>query len=131
MGWRPGHEEGDPKGAQVQYTEGSQAPTILLLVAIQRPTRRKPASESLFNNFKTAIKRADNMFTKTNEAIKASKSAQRQSGDGIRLQLFAWMKILFSVQQPAYHGGKLIGKDCMKMTANAYKMFTHFASRWL
>ena len=35
------------KGACVQYTEGAQALAILLLVAIRRPTLRKPASESL------------------------------------------------------------------------------------
>ena len=63
-----------------------------------------------FNNFKTAIKRADSMLTKTNEAIKASKSARQEYGDIIESQLFAWIKILFRVHQPAYHGGKLIGK---------------------
>ena len=78
--------------------------------------------ERTFNNFKTAIKRANNMLTKTNEAIKASKGARRQSGDGIESQLFGWMKILFCIQQPAYHGGKLIGKNCMKMMANAHEM---------
>ena len=50
--------------------------------------------ERTFNNFKTTIKRADNMLTKTNEAITASKGARRQSGDGIESQLFGWMKIL-------------------------------------
>ena len=37
------------------------------------------------------------------------------------------MKLLFCIQLPAYHGGKLIGKDCVKMMANAYAMFTHFS----
>ena len=83
--------------------------------------------ERIFNNFKTAIKRADNMLTKTNEAIKASKGARRQSGDGIESQLFGWMKVLFRIHQPAYHGGKLIGKDCMKIMAHAHEMFTRFA----
>ena len=83
--------------------------------------------ERTFNHFSTALRRAGNMLTKTNEAIKASKSTRRQSGDGIESQLFGWMKILFRVQQPAYHGGKLIGKDCMKMMTNAHAMFTHFA----
>ena len=39
--------------------------------------------ERIFNNFKTSIKRSENMLTKTNEAIKASKGVRRQSGDGI------------------------------------------------
>ena len=67
------------------------------------------------------------MLTKTNDAIKASKATRRRAGDGIELQLFDWMKLLFRVQQPAYHGGKLIG-NCIKMTTNAYQMFTRFAT---
>ena len=68
------------------------------------------------------------MLTKTNDAIKASKGARRRAGDGIESQPFDWMKLLFRVQQPAYHGGKLIGKDCIKMMTHAHDMFTHFAS---
>jgi hypothetical protein len=41
--------------------------------------------------------------------------------------MYDWMKLLFCIQLPAYHGGKLIGKDCVKMMANTYTMFTNFS----
>ena len=68
------------------------------------------------------------MLTKTKVAINAFKAARKRSGDGIESQTFGWMKVLFRVQQPAYHGGKLIGGDYKLMMAHAHQMFTHFAT---
>ena len=41
--------------------------------------------------------------------------------------MYDWIKLLFHIQLPAYHGGKLIGKDWVKMMADAHDMFTHFS----
>ena len=77
-------------------------------------------NEKVFTNFSQAIKRTNNMLTKTRVAINASKAARKRSGNGIESQIFRWMKYLFRVQQPAYHGGKLIGGDCKLMMAHAH-----------
>ena len=41
--------------------------------------------------------------------------------------MYNWIKLLFCIQLLAYHGGKLTGKDCVNMMANACGMFTHFS----
>ncbi len=82
--------------------------------------------DKAFKKFSGSISRAKAMLKKVKEAILTFKSARSKSGDGIETQLFAWMKLMFRIQQPAYHGGKLIGKDCVQMMGNAYEMFDHF-----
>ena len=67
------------------------------------------------------------MLKKVKASIKILKSNRKKSGDGIESQIYGWMKLLFRIQQPAYHGGKLIGKDSVKIMLNGYAMFTHFS----
>jgi len=43
------------------------------------------------------------------------KSGRKKSGDGIETAMFTFLKSAYRIQLPAYHGGKLIGKDCAKM----------------
>ena len=66
------------------------------------------------------------MLKKVRENILTLKASRRKSGDGIETQMYDWMKLMFRIQQPAYHGGKLIGKDSVKMMGNAYEMFGQF-----
>ena len=82
------------------------------LVEVETLIARK---DKVFLAFSDAVTHANKMLTKTWEAITVFKSTRRRLGDGIETKLFDWMKLLFKVQQPAYHGGKVIGKDCTKM----------------
>ena len=67
------------------------------------------------------------MLEKVRDAIFTFKEGRRRSGDGIETQIYDWIKLLFRIQLPAYHGGELIGKDCVNMMADAHDMFTHFS----
>ena len=83
--------------------------------------------EKTYKKFSGAVSKANTMLKKVRDDIATFKASRRRLGDGIETQMYDWMKLLFCVQLPAYHGGKLIGKDCVKMMANAYVMFTHFS----
>ncbi len=70
--------------------------------------------EKTLTKFSQAITRANTMLRKVKASIELLKSNRKKADDGIESQMYGWMKVLFRIQQPAYHGGKLIGKDSVK-----------------
>ncbi|KAL7524102.1 hypothetical protein ACHAXR_002598, partial [Thalassiosira sp. AJA248-18] len=120
-------EDGAPTEVESENEE-VQAKINELKVNLKSVQNEINELEKIFNKFSGTISKANKMLKKIRENISTYKSDRKKSGDGIESEMFDWMKLFFRIQQPAYHGGKLIGKDSVKMMANAYEMFTHFAT---
>ena len=87
----------------------------------------KVNNERMFKTFSNTIIKANSMLKKVKDTINDFKASRKKLGDGIETHMYDWLKTLFHVHLPSYHGGKLIDKDCVWMMANTDIMFTHFA----
>ena len=74
------------------------------------------------------LNRADKMIKQIKAKVQEFKSNRKTSGDGIETEMFTYLKVVHKIQLPAYHGGKLIGKDCQKIMENADQIFKRFAT---
>ena len=73
------------------------------------------------------LEKARRLLRKMKDKLKEFKNDRKKSGDGVEAAMFEILKSCYHIQLPAYHGGKLIGKDCQKMMSNADVIFKQFA----
>ena len=131
-------DAGDKEQEETEAVEGQEATVVpnanafeAKLVAVM--TKIKEVEKVIAEKGKSdrkhssAINRANAMLKLVKENISIFKAGRRKDENGIETQIYDYLKAMYCIQLPVYHGGASIGKDCVKIMGNAGNMFTHFS----